>query len=312
MSQFNWTYDADTGTHKNHAISSQLYDAAVEKSVFMDHVQPVEGFGRKMGETVTLMRVSNITEPSSAVLTEGERVSEDAFAISSTNITIQELGRAIPFTNLIDDLGVFDLENSIQKKLREQMTLVLDSLTAAAFKQASVKYVPTGLSAGTFETTLATTATANMNVFHVEELRDYMFDTLHIPPAEDSDYVGIFRTLGLRGIKRDPAWEEWTKYTNPQAKFNGEVGRIENVRFIESNHANALAKKGTGSVLGEGVVFGDDAVAMAETLTPELRAAQPSDFGRSKAVAWYGQLAFGQIWNTANAGEAKIVHVTSA
>ena len=66
MSQFNWTYDADTGTHKNHAISSRLYDAAVEKSVFMDHVQPVEGFGRKMGETVTLMRVSNITEPSAA------------------------------------------------------------------------------------------------------------------------------------------------------------------------------------------------------------------------------------------------------
>ena len=99
--------------------------------------------------------------------------------------------------------------------------------------------------------------------------------------------------------------------TDPQAKFNGEVGRIEGIRFIESNHANALGKVGTSSVLGEGVVFGEDGVVMAEALTPELRAAMPTDFGRSKAVAWYGQLEFGLVWDTGNAGEARIIHVGS-
>jgi hypothetical protein len=59
------------------------------------------------------------------------------------------------------------------------------------------------------------------------------------------------------------------------------------------------------------VVFGSDAVAMAEVMTPELRAAIPQDFGRSKAVAWYGNLGFGLIWDTGNAGEAKVVHVGS-
>ena len=91
------------------------------------------------------------------------------------------------------------------------------------------------------------------------------------------------------------------------------MGRIENVRFIETNHSNALANNlGTGSVLGEGVVFGEDACAMAEAMTPELRAAVPGDFGRSKAVAWYGVLAFGLPYNTGNAGEAKTLHITSA
>jgi hypothetical protein len=46
-------------------------------------------------------------------------------------------------------------------------------------------------------------------------------------------------------------------------------------------------------------------------IDPELRAAIPGDFGRQKAVAWYGILDFGVIWDTANPGEAKIVHVTS-
>jgi hypothetical protein len=50
---------------------------------------------------------------------------------------------------------------------------------------------------------------------------------------------------------------------------------------------------------------------MAEVLTPEMRAGIPADFGRSKAVAWYGILEFGVIWTTANAGEARIVHVSS-
>ena len=229
-------------------------------------------------------------------------------------MTVTEIGRSVPYTSLSEDLSFFDLDNSIQRRLRDQMRLVMDTKAATAFKTAQVKYIPTGLAAGTFDTdgTASTTATANWNVFHIEEVRDYLFDTLQTPPVEGDDYVAIFRTLGLRGIKRDPAWEEWHKYTDPQAKFNNEIGRVEQIRHIETNHANALSKTGTGSALGEGVVFGADNIVMAEVLTPELRAAQPDDFGRSRAVAWYGILEFGIIWDTANAGEARIVHVTSA
>lgn len=310
---FTWTFDAPTGTYKNHALSSKLYEAAVENSVFMDHVTPVEGFGKKMGETVTLTRVRNISEPTSANLDESLRIPEDDFDLSTQSITVVELGRAVPYTNLAMDLSKYDLQNPIQDKLREQMRLVLDTKAATAFKNGKIKYVPTGATAATVTTngTAGATAAVNMNVYHCEEIRDYMFDTLHVPPLEGGDYMAIFRTLGIRGIKRDPDWEEWHKYTDPQAKYNGEVGRIENIRFIETNHANAMGKSGTSDVLGEGVVFGKDSVAMAEAMTPELRAAIPGDFGRQKAVAWYGILEMDVIWDTGNAGEARILHVTS-
>lgn len=313
MAEFTWTFDAPSGTYKNHALSSRLYEAAVENSVFMDHIQPVTGFGRKAGETVTLTRVRNITEPTSAELEESVRIPEDDFNLSVQTITVKELGRAVPYTSLSLDLSEYDLENPIQRKLREQMRLVLDTKAATAFKNGQIKYVPDGGTSNTITTngTPGAQATTNMNMWHVEEIRDYMFDTLQVPPLEGGDYLGIFRTLGLRGIKRDDDWEMWHIYTDPQAKFNGEVGRIEGVRFIETNHANALGKIGSSSVLGEGVVFGDDAVAMAEAMTPELRAAIPGDFGRSKAVAWYGILEMDVIWDTGNAGEAKIVHVSS-
>jgi N4-gp56 family major capsid protein len=314
MSQFTWEFDAPSGVFKSHAMSKRMYMAALENTVFMDFVKPVDGYGRKMGDSVTLTRISTIAEPTSANLSEGNRIPEDTYSISTTSITVSEIGRAVPFTSFAEDLTFFDLENGIQRRLRDQMGLVMDTKAATAFKTAQVKYIPTGVSAGTFDTdgTASTSATANWNVYHVEETRDYLFDTLQTPTWEGDDYVAIFRTLGLRGIKRDPAWEEWHKYTDPQAKFNNEIGRIENIRHIETNHANALGKVGTNSVLGEGVVFGSDAIAMAEVLTPELRAESKGDFGRARAVAWYGILEFGIIWDTANAGQARIVHVGSS
>jgi N4-gp56 family major capsid protein len=314
VATFTWTFDAPTGTYKSHQMSMKLWEAALPGSVFMDHIRPIEGYGRKKGESVTLTRIANITEPTSAQLIEAIRIPEDEFAISTKAITVKELGRAVPFTSLAMDLSEFDLENPIQRKLREQMRLVLDTMAATAFKRAQVKYAITGATSNniTFNGTFGATSTANMAVYHVEEIRDLMYDTLNVPPLDGGDYIAIFRTRGLRGIKRDANWEKWHQYTDPTVKFNGEVGRIESVRFIETNHANALANVGTASVLGEGVVFGEDAVGMAEALPPELRAAIPQDFGRSKAVAWYGILDFDIIWDTGNAGEAKVVHVGSA
>lgn len=311
MVQFTWSLDAPSGVFKQHALSEKIYQASVAESKFMDHVKPISGFGKKMGENVTLKRVASLTEPTSATLVEGVRIPEDALTLSTKAVTVSEIGRSVPFTSFAEDLSDLDLEGTIQGELRRQMTLYLDTLAGTAFQGGQIKYMPTGLATSTINTAgTASAASANMNVWHAETIRDYLYDTLKAAPAEGDDYIGIFRTLGIRGLKRDADWEEWHKYTNPAAKFNGEVGRIESIRFIETNHS-VLAELAS-TTLGEGVVFGADAVVMAEAMAPELRAAIPSDFGRSKAVAWYGIVGFDVVWDTGNSGQAKIVHVTSS
>jgi N4-gp56 family major capsid protein len=195
------------------------------------------------------------------------------------------------------------------------MSLVMDSAAAAAFKTGKIKATPNGIASLNVSTTgtAGATATVNLNVYHVSVIRDYMFSTLNIPAYEGGDYMCLASTKALRGLKSDPDWEVWHKYTDPKAKYNSEVGKLEGIRFIEVNNTAALSGSlGTGAVLGEAVFFGDDAVAMAVAQDPELRADQPKDFGRSKNVAWYGVLEFGQIWaDSANAGEAKVIHLTS-
>ncbi len=314
MSTFSWTFDAVTGVYKNHALSSELRSAAIAQCMFMQFVSPEAGYGKKVGESITIVRISNIAEPTTGQISEQERIPEDNLTMSSTAITVVEWGRSVPYTNLAEQLGKFDPESMVQKKLMEQMRLTMDTAASAAFKTAQVKAEPTGIASINFDTagTATQAATVGLNVYHIEQIRDYMFGTLFVPPYEGDNYIGLVATKSKRSLMSDPAFETWHKYTDPSAKFNSELGRLENIRFIEINHTNALSNsKGTGSVLGEGVFFGEDAVAMAVAEDPELRRALPEDYGRKQGVAWYGILNFGLVWNTSNPGEARVVHVTS-
>ncbi len=314
--QHTWTFDAPTGVYKNHELSSKIRLAAIAQCVCMQFVSAADGAGKKKGESVTITRVSNVTVPTSDLLTEGVRIPEDTLSLSTQAISVAERGRSIPFTSLAVDLGKYDLENVIQKKLRDQMKLSMENAAATAFKSGQVKAIPTGVAALTMDTdgTASTAATVNLNVYHVEQIRDYLFSTLLVAPMSDGTYACLLATKAKRGIMNDPKWENWHKYTDQEKKYNSELGKLEQCRFVESNNTSAFsATKGTGSVLGEAVFFGDDCVSMAVVEEPELRAKIDEDYGRSKGVAWYGIYGFEQIWDdSATAGEARSVHVTSS
>ena len=316
MGTFTWAFDAPSGTYKNSAISSKLRYAAIAEAKMMQFVKAEPGFGKHMGQTLNIYRWKNITVPTSAVLDENTKIPIDTLSMSSTSITIQELARGVEYTSLSQDLSKFDPESGAQKKLKDQMKLVLDSLAATAFKTAKVIFQPTSLTGGTWTTngTPSVSALSNATIDHCGIIRDYMTDTLNVPYYCGEEYVGLASTKFLRGIKNDPNFIEWRKYIQPgDVLFKSEVGKVEGIRFVEVNNTAALSNsKGASGVLGEAVIFGDDGVAMIELQTPELRAAIPGNFGLQKAVAWYGQLAFGLVWDTANSGEARVIRVTSS
>lgn len=316
MATHSWTYNAPTGVYQNHALSSDIRMAAIAQTVFMQFSKPADGYGMHKGSNVTITRVSNVAVPSDDSLVELDRIPEDTMSLSTQAIATAERGRAIPYTALSLDLAHFDLENAIQKKLRDQLALRLDYLVATAFKAGQVKAIPDGIASLTMDTdgTASTAAASNLNVYHMEQLRDQLFSTYNVAPYSNGDYMMIGSTKALRGIKRDPNWEKWKVYSDSAAKYNSEVGKIEGIRVMESNNTNALSQSlGTGSVLGEAVVFGDDPIAMATVRDPELRAKESEDYGRSKGVAWYGNYGFDQIWkDSATAGEARVIHITSA
>ncbi len=321
MAQYTWTNDVPSGTLKSHAISDKLYLEAVANTKMFQFAKPVDSFGKGKGETVSLTKIAAISEPTSDLLVEGQKISEDTYAVSQTSITVKERGRAVPLTSIVKDLSNYDLGSSVESELRRQMTLTLDTNTAVAFRLCKAKYVPTGAASSTKETSSATvsaTASVNLGVYHIKEIYDLLYDTYKTPPYQGDDYMGVFRHKSVAGLRDDDDWIEWQKYTSPSGLETNEIGRIANIRIIDTNHGNTdisspqgLNLLGTSDVLGEGFVFGEDAVAVAMVQEPELRMKAPQDYGRDQGVAWYAIYALGAPYISATAGQTRIMHVGS-
>ncbi len=312
-----WTFDVPAGVAKNHALSEEFFKQAIAKTRFFEHVSIRPAFGKKMGESVTIPLVPALTEPTSAQLSENSNIPELPFSYKVQTVVVREFGQSVPYSGLLEDLDHYDPEDWISQRLVDQQKLVLDASAATAFKSAAVVMTPTGPASVSTATngSPGATATANLNFYLIESARDYLTGTLLAPGVKDEyDYVCISNTFGLRGIKRDPLFIGWAAYKEPERKWNGEVGMIEDMTFVESNHATALTSTWTtagANVLGEAVIFGREAVAFAEAVTPELRAGIPTDLGRQRLIGWYGVYGFQLLWTSALPGEGKVIHVAS-
>jgi N4-gp56 family major capsid protein len=320
---YTWDFDAETGVFKNRELSNDLYKNTLQNSVAMPYVDVQSEFGKRKGESLSYMRFSHIDEPVSAELNESLPIPEAKFSMSTSKFTVKEYGVAVPYTGKLEALSKFDIEDLVQRTLMEQKRLVLDTLALRSFKLAKIKYVPTG-TAGSETKSVTTNGTPSgtattLRYWHIEDLATYMFDELQVPYWSNEEYLAIFRAKSLMTVRRDSQFLAWHQYTTPGAKAKGEVGTIERIRFIETNHGGVSGTATTkgldylgGNSFGEGVVFGQDAVGMIEAESPHLRAALPTGHGRFKSIAWYGMMGFNIIWDSAARGEAKVVHVTSA
>ncbi len=319
----NWEFDAEIGVYKNHTMSNQHLTQSVAALKVAPFARPIKGVGKfkHKGETVNLPIVRELPEPTSAALDEETRIPIDKLELGNRAITLVEYGRGVEYTNLAQQFGKFDPANYLQKALMRQMSRVLDTACATAFKSTDVKIIfqPTTLTGGTFDTdgTPSTVALVNLTFDHMGVLADYIAGDIHAPPFEGDEYIMLGSRKLLRGIKQDTQWQEVHKYLQKgELFFKGEIGKAENIRCVQVDREEAFANSASGSctVMGEGVVFGDEAVGYVETESPQLYADPnyQSDFGRTKAMAWRGIYVYASIWDTATDGEAKIIRIDSA
>ena len=316
MGAFQWTPDVLPGVMKNRHLSSELRHASVAKTVALPFFRAEPGFGRKMGDTITIPRVGNLAVPTSSVIGQSNKLAIDKVTLNQTTIMVQKMGRGVEFSEDSQLLSKFDPQDFLQIALQKQLRAVMDAACGVAMKTALTTYTPTG--AATSATTTdggatAPVASSNMNVFHVRAIKDILEDTLLADPYEDEHYICLSSTKGVRGIMNDAEFKDWRVRLDPEQPFyRGLVGEIEDIRFVKTNNKSLLKNVGAGSVLGEQIYFGADAFAMAEVMTPELRMSA-GPLGLQVVIAWVGMLGFGCVWDSSSAqpGEARVVRVMS-
>lgn len=318
MAGQNWAVSGDGGYLANTKLSKKMRETAQPMMKWAQFVRPEPAYGKQQGDTLEFDRVSNVATQGSTIL-ETSSMPETKVTITKGSVVVAEYGNSVPYTGKLEALSEFNVNNLVQKALMQDQAKTLDKAIGDEFKTCQIKYTPTGSSSSPTATlatngTCATAATRNTSTYDVKYIVDYMKSSLYAPTfagggPKNGYYICVASTGFLRGIKDDPDFISAVTYGRPEDLYYGEVGMYEGVRFVEQvyNMYNTL----NSSYKGEAVFFGDDAIVEAVAIAPEIRAKIPTDYGRSKGVAWYGMLGYSLTWDTATAGQARIVHVTS-
>lgn len=246
------------------------------------------------------------------VLTETSTMPETNFTITQGTMTITEYGNSVPYTGKLDDLSEHPVKEVINKVLKNDAKKAFDAAAYAQFNATPLRVIATGgtaTNAVTLYTNGTVTGTNNvaLGLDHVKVIADLMKER-NIPPYEGDDYFAIANVTTLRKFKDD--LEAIRKYTAEGFGMiaNGEVGRAENTRFVEQN--NIAKANWTNAKSNWAFFFGADTVAEGIAVPEEMRGKIPTDYGRSRGIAWYYLGGFGLVHTAA--AQARVVKWDSA
>ncbi len=234
------------------------------------------------------------------------------FTITQGQLTITEYGLSVPFTEKLDDFSKQPVVEVISKVLKVDAKETLDAGAWAQFNQTIARIVPAGGNSTTsvsisYNGVPSQTNAAALTNSHVKAISDAMKEN-NVPPYVGDDYYCIAWPTTLRTLKND--LEAIRQYTESgfQLGANGELGRYEGMRFIEQTaiaHGGAYNAVGynprsnpvpwTGGLSDWAFFFGEDTVAEAFVIPEEIRGKIPTDFGRSRGIAWYYLGGFGLV-----------------
>lgn len=309
-----WATNALGGYLANPKLSAKIRHASQPMMRFRQFVRPEPGYGAHKSDKILFDRVSNVAV-GGGTISELSKMPEDSVSITQGNVTVNEYGNSIPFTGKLEMLSEFNVDNVVQKALMNDMAKVLDRAVGTVFKTCMVKATPRGTAGAPtvqFDEggTATTAAQRDIMAFDVKEIVDRLKSTYLTPKYDGENYIAICSVGFARALKDDPDWEDAAKYGEPERLFAGEIGRYYGVRFIEETNVLTNTLKSTG-FKGEALFFGEDPAVEGVAVPEELRVKIPQDYGRDQGVAWYFLGGWSLTYATANAGEAKIIHVTT-
>jgi len=307
-----WSVNASGGYMYSDELSDFLRTELQPLSRFRQFCDIKEGKGKERGENFNWNIYSDLATDGGA-LQESNAMPETGFTITQGTLVVTEYGNSVAFTKKLDDLSRHPVREVINKSLKNDARKTLDRAAHAQFDATVVSVSPTGgndASAVTVETGGATITNAiALGNEHIKSISDVMKER-EITPFYQDDYFCITRPTTLRAFKNDlEAIHQYTE-SGMQLIYNGETGRYEGIRFVEQT--NIVSEAWSGALSDAAYFFGADTVAEAVVEPEQIRGKIPSDFGRSKAIAWYYLGGFGISHNQTDGLQNRIIKWDSA
>ena len=227
-------------------------------------------------------------------LTEGVTPDGRKLTVTAIEAEVHQYGDYVALSDVLDLTAIDNNVLEATKAIGNQAGLTLDTITRNILQAGTnVQYCPKIGATGTTAVTSRADIDATCKLT-VDEIKKAVatLKANNVPKISGS-YVAIIHPYAAYDLMSDPAWEEMRKYTSAENMYEGEIGRIAGVRFVESSEA-LIVKTSTNPAVFCTLVLGENAYGITEvtggglkTIIKQLGSAGTADpLDQRSTVGW--------------------------
>ena len=272
FAELNTNVTTSTGTGNN--LSAEMktyYDMTLidEASAKLVHQQ----FGQKRpipkngGKTIEFRRFANLPKAMTP-LTEGVTPNGNKLDVTAVSATVSQYGDYIVQSDVLELTALDNTIIEAAKVLGNQAGLTLDTVVRnVLIGGTNVNYCPKVAEDGTETAVTSRSAldkTCRLTVKQVQKAVAKL--RANNAPTIDGYYVAIVHPYVAYDLMRDPEWVDAHKYTTSENIYEGEIGKIAGVRFVETSEAAIITGSGTPTGLAVfcTIILGNNAYGVTE------------------------------------------------
>ena len=219
------------------------------------------------GKTIEFRKFSPLPKATTP-LTEGVTPNGNQLEVSTVTATVNQYGDYIVQSDVLELTALDNTILEAAKLLGRQAGLTLDTVVRNALHTGTnVTYCPKIGADGT-ETEVESRAdldeTAQLTVDVVNQVVAKL--RAQNAPTIDGKYIAIIHPYVAYDLMRDPEWIDAHKYAQAQALYEGEIGEMGGVRFVQTTEAKVYSGEGcpAGLAVFGSLFFGDGAYGVTE------------------------------------------------
>lgn len=250
----------------------------------IDLAQPLlvhDQFGQKRpipqgrGKTIEFRKYAPLTKATTA-LTEGVTPDGKKLSVSTITATVKQYGDYVTISDVLKLTAIDDNLTQAQRLLANQAGLTLDTITRDIINAGTnVQYYDGSVTARANLVGGDATTPANNNYMNVACVkRAARALKVQNAPLINGSYAGIIHPDVAYDLTNDPEWKYPHQYVDTEELYSNEIGKVANVRFVETTEAkiwnNAAKDSSSGSATASKrdvystLIMGADAYGVTE------------------------------------------------
>ena len=206
------------------------------------------------GKTIEFRKFASLPKAMTP-LTEGVTPDGKSLTVTAITATVAQYGDYITQSDVLELTSIDNTIVEATKLLGRQAGLTMDTVTRNVLQSGTnVTYCPKVAADGSETAVTSRSGLDNTCQLTVKVIQQVVAKLrAQNAPTINGKYVAIIHPYVAYDLMRDPEWIEAHKYAKPENMYEGEIGEIAGVRFVQTTEAKIYENGVFGSLfLGDG------------------------------------------------------------